>query len=97
MPARPQDPVADLDDQFVLLGQGDELGGPHRAELGRLPAQQRLHAVHRAIAKIDLGLVVQAQLAAACGTGQGVHHRLPAIAPAGMALGGLANDVMGLL
>ena len=40
---------AELDDQPGLLGDGDELGGRHAAELWMVPARQRLEAGDRAV------------------------------------------------
>ena len=57
-----QHPVADLDDQAGFLGDRDELDGGHRAELGRIPAQQGLHADHVTTLQADLRLVMHAEL-----------------------------------
>ena len=58
-----QHPGADRHDQAGLLGQRDELGRRHQAEVGMVPAQQRLDAEHGAVGEADLGLVVDHELA----------------------------------
>ncbi len=58
-----QHPFADGDDQAAALGQGDEFHRRDGAELGVVPAQQGLEAEQAAMADVDLGLVVQRQLA----------------------------------
>ena len=56
-------PVAQPVDQPEALGNRDEHVGPHHAARGVLPAQQRLHALQPSQPGIDLGLIVQLQLA----------------------------------
>ena len=60
---RAQDPLADLDDEPGLLGDGDELVGRQDAELRMPPAQQRFRAGDPAGGDLDLGLVEQHELA----------------------------------
>ncbi len=60
---RPQDPLADLDDEPGLLGDGDELVGREDAELRMAPAQQRLGAGDLAAGDLHFRLVEQHELA----------------------------------
>ncbi|MCY1398059.1 hypothetical protein D9M71_130850 [compost metagenome] len=57
-----QHPVADGDDQAGLFCQHDELVRQQQAQLRMLPAQQRLGAHRLAVAGVEFGLVMQAQL-----------------------------------
>ncbi len=59
-----QHPFADRDDLAAGLGQRDELGRRDEAELGMLPAQQRLDAHELLAVGVQLRLVVQQQLVA---------------------------------
>ncbi len=58
------DPLADRHDQPRLLGQRDEDGRCNLAELGRVPAQQRLDGGECAVDRIDLRLEHQPKLVA---------------------------------
>ena len=69
--------LADRQDQAGLLGQRDELGRRHRAQLGAVPAQQRLDAGDARRSQIELGLVVQRQLVALDGAAQARLQRQP--------------------
>ena len=54
---RPQAPLGEVVDQPVVFGQRNEARRLDRAELGIVPADQRLDAAQAAVAQRDLGLV----------------------------------------
>src|SRR5579884_3144155 len=56
-------PLGDEVDQAGVLGQRNELVRLQEPARGMSPAGERLGAAHRAGAKVDLGLVVEGQLA----------------------------------
>ena len=58
---RAQPPLGQLVDQAVLLGQRDEARRRNGAELGVVPADQRLDAAQAAVGQRDLGLVDHVQ------------------------------------
>ena len=60
-------PVADLQNEAGLLGDGDELPRRHHGAIAALPAQQGLDAGEAAVVDPVLGLVVQQQLMVAQG------------------------------
>ncbi len=55
-------PVADIDDEIALLGDGDKLGRGDQCAPRRLPADQRLDADDVAAIHQMLGLIVERQL-----------------------------------
>jgi hypothetical protein len=55
-------PFADIHDQVGLLDQRQEILGRHQPAHRMLPAQQRFKPHHLAVAQVDLGVEVQAQL-----------------------------------
>ena len=63
-------PVADLEDQAGLFGDGDEFAGGHHGAIAALPAQQRLDPREGAVIHPILRLVVQLQLMVAQGIAQ---------------------------
>ncbi len=67
-----QHPFADVDDDVAVLDDRQEVHRPHQPPLRMLPAQQRFHADDAAGAHVELGLVVQPQLA---GAQRGAHLR----------------------
>ncbi len=60
---RVDDPAAQLQADRLIVDHGDELGRLQQAAARMLPAQQRLDADQGARAQVDLGLVVQLELA----------------------------------
>ena len=65
-----QHPQADVEDEPGLLGQVDELGGRQQPSVGVLPPHQRLGADDPARRHLDLGLVVDRELAVLDGLAQ---------------------------
>jgi hypothetical protein len=70
-----QDPVADRNDQTGLLGHREEVRRRDQAQLGMLPAQQRLGADDAAAGEVELGLIVEDEALLLEGRAQAVLDR----------------------
>ncbi len=66
-----QDPAAQRDDQAGVFGERDEAVGAQDAVLRVQPADEGLGAAHAAVAEVDQRLVLDEELVAVQGSGQG--------------------------